>query len=162
MLRVKTTETESLPLETSVASGSTSTHELTFRPASVLSFTANEAPPGRRSVAGPIVLGVTGALGVGAGVVTGLLARGTTKDIEDRCPNDICPTAYTDFTSDRRSAKTLATVADISFIGGGALLGSALLWYALTPSRSARRTTAIAPQAMCAASGCRLGLEGAF
>lgn len=158
---VRSADAESTPKDVEVQPATTTTHELELRP-----LARPDAAPVvivRRSVAGPVVLGIGGLLAIGAGIGTGLAARSTTSDLEDRCPGDVCPRTYTNLASDRASAKTLATVADFSFVGGGVLLGGALLWYALLPSRAARASrTALLPGATCGGDGCRATLAGVF
>jgi hypothetical protein len=154
-LRVKADREETVPVEITVEPASQLSRELVFPPPKV------DAPMFVRrspSVAGPVVLGVTGFLALGAGAVAGLVARGKTKDIEARCPNDVCPTEY-DLETRRGSAKTFGTVADASFAAGGVLVASALVWYALLP----RGSSAQAPiAAMCTHDGCNLQLQRGF
>lgn len=120
--------------------------------------------PKSPSLAGPAVLGVTGLLAIGVGTVTGLIAQNKTDAIQSRCPNDVCPPEY-DLASARGSAKTFGTVADAAFIGGGALIGSALLWYVLLPSSRKPTTGGSArpiANAMCTRDGCGVGIQGGF
>jgi len=167
---------ESLPAEMTVEPGSNSSQEINFgAPKGDGTVTPPNgdqgAKDGGRSLAGPIVLGVLGLAGIGTGIATGLIARGKTSDIEDRCPNDQCPSTYTTLVSDRTSAKTFGTIADVGFIGGGVLLGGALLWYVLQPSggsSSNKSTTAATvktswlPSAMCTQVGCGATLQRGF
>ncbi len=152
--------------------------DATLEPGSELTFTPQEAVVRRdeplpttaptRSLAGPIIVGALGVVGIGVGIGTGLAARSKTSDIESHCPNDVCPGAY-DLAGERTSAKTLGTVADVSFIGGGALIGGAVLWYFLLPKESSSRTTGAAavlgrtrPSAMCTSNGCGFSMAGGF
>jgi hypothetical protein len=129
-------------------------------------MTLREGPRSSPSYAGPIVLGVIGLAALGTGTVTGLMARATADNIASQCPNDICPSTY-DLSSDRSDAKTLGTIADASFIGGGVALGGAVLWAILTPSSSAPRpprtgSVAWQPGAQCTARGCGVQIGGSF
>jgi hypothetical protein len=166
--RIKDGAEESIVFETAVAPTSTVVHEFTFRPprVDVLAAAPAARPP---SIAGPVVMGVTGALVLGGGIASGLLARSATSSIEARCPNDVCPADY-DLDSERSSARTFGTVADVAMIGGGALIGGSLLWYALQPrGRSGSRAAFAAPprtawksSAMCTHAGCALQLQRGF
>jgi hypothetical protein len=138
VLKVKSADRESTVSEVTLDPGSDVSVSL--------AFALKEAPPPlppprlveRPSAAGPIILGAAGLLGLGAGIAAGLRARATTNDIESACPNDLCPSQY-DLASQRGEAKTFGTIADVSLISGGILLGGAILWYALqskpVPSR---------------------------
>ncbi len=164
-LKVKTNDGESRPYDVTVEPGSRLSHEFTFAPPASPAAT-REGPRSSPSYAGPIFLGVVGLAALGTGTVTGLLARANTDTIESRCPNDVCPTGY-DLDGARSNAKTLATVADASFIGGGVALGGAILWALLTPSSSAPRpprTGSIAwnPGAHCTGHGCGVQVGGRF
>jgi hypothetical protein len=177
--KVKAGDQESAPLEVTLEPGAVASHELTLVTASQLNNNGDNREPsqrgGSRSLAGPIILGATGLAALGAGVVTGLMASGKTSDIEKACPNDLCPSTY-DLASERTKAKTFGTVADISFIGGGVLLGGAILWYVLLPSGDAKKSkptgaattssvtswSSWSPAAMCTSDGCRMQLQRGF
>jgi hypothetical protein len=66
---------------------------------------------------GFIAAGVGGAALVG-GVVTGLMAKSKDKKATDACTDKVCPTSVE---GDFDSAKSLATVTNVLFIGGGVL-----------------------------------------
>jgi hypothetical protein len=160
--RVKTNDTESRSYEVSIEPASQTSHEFTFAPPP----TAREAPRTSPSYAGPIILGVVGLAAIGTGTLTGMMARSTTDSIESHCPNDVCPKGY-DLSGDRSEAKTLSTVADAAFIGGGVAVGGALLWALLTPSSGAPRpprTGSVAwnSGAACTARGCGVQIGGEF
>ncbi|HSO35233.1 MAG TPA: hypothetical protein VLT33_22045 [Labilithrix sp.] len=168
-LVVKTGATESAPFEATLEPGS----ELTFTPQEQAQRPQDTAPArgggGSRSVAGPIIVGAIGLVGIGVGVATGLVARNKTDDIEKNCPNDKCPGTY-DLAGARSSAKTFGTVADVSFIGGGALVGGAVIWYLLTPKEAAPGPVTGSsaswkswrPSAMCTGNGCGFNVGGGF
>ncbi len=165
--RVKGEGGESIVHEVTMEPATQKTHEFTFAPPVVA--TPREAPTrSSPSYAGPIVLGAFGLAGIGTGVVTGLMAQSKTSDIEKQCPSDLCPSTY-DFRSDRTAAKTLGTIADVSFISGGALLGGAIVWALLVPSSPSKSpktgsasATALLPNAQCNAHGCGVQIDGTF
>ncbi len=164
-IKVKTNDGESRTYDVTVEPGSQLSHEFTFPPPQSVA-TAHGPSRSSPSYTGPVVLGVLGLVALGTGTVTGLMARGTTDTIASRCPKDICPTGY-DLEGARTEAKTLGTIADASFIGGGVALGGALVWALLTPSSSAPRaprTGSIAwtPGAHCSAAGCGVEVGGRF
>ena len=166
--KVKGDDGESIVHEVTLEPASSKTHEFTFAPKVVAAPRDAVAPRSRPSYAGPVILGIVGLAGIGTGVATGLMARGKTDDIEAQCPGNLCPSSY-DFRSDRTQAKTFGTIADISFISGGALLGGALVWALLVPSSGAPKTpktgstaTAWLPNAGCSAKGCSVQFGGAF
>jgi hypothetical protein len=66
---------------------------------------------------GFVAAGVGGAALVG-GVVTGLMAKSKDKKATDACTDKVCPTSAE---ADFDSAKSLATVTNVLFIGGGVL-----------------------------------------
>lgn len=166
-IKLKGEELESIAYEATIEPASQSSHELTFAPPMSVAV-AREGGRSSPSYAGPVVLGLVGLAAVGAGVTTGLMARGKTDDIEARCPGDVCPADY-DLRSDRSSAKTLSTIADGAFIGGGVAVGGALLWALLIPrapgARSPSQTgsaRAWLPSAQCNARGCDIQVGGKF
>ncbi|HVH42757.1 MAG TPA: hypothetical protein VM925_10450 [Labilithrix sp.] len=164
-LKVKTNDAESRTYEVSIEAASQGSHEFTFAPPPS-AVVIREAAPSSPSYAGPIFLGIVGLAALGTGTVTGLMARAATDDIQARCPNDVCPASY-DLQGHRSEAKTLSTIADATFVGGGVALGGALLWTLLTPSSRATktpRTGSIAwqPGARCSGRGCGVEIGGAF
>lgn len=164
-LKIKANDLESRPYEISIEAGSQNVHEFSFAPPAAAPV-VREAPPPAPSYAGPILLGLVGLAAIGTGTATGLMARGTTDDIRARCPNDVCPANY-DLKGPRTEAKTLGTVADISFASGGLALGGALLWAILIPSHKSSKPARVGsidwrPSAACSGRGCDVVLGGAF
>ncbi|WP_146649360.1 tetratricopeptide repeat protein [Labilithrix luteola] len=165
--KVKGPEGESIPFDVTVEPGSMVSHDFTFapptqpRPDSSSASVVGKSP----SLAGPVILGVAGLAAIGTGVVTGLMARSKTSEIERNCPSDLCPSTY-DLASERSSAKTFGTVADVSLIGGGVLLAGAAIWYVLLPKGDSPKTSGKAPtwisSAMCTRDGCGLHLQRGF
>jgi hypothetical protein len=163
-LVVKSDDTESIVYETTIEPASAAAHEFTFAPpaSSALRDGVRTSP----SYVGPVLLGVLGVAGLGTGVVAGLMAKAKTRQIESRCPGDVCPSSY-DFGSDRSAAKSLGTVADAAFIGGGVVLGSAILWALFTPRSSLAApprtgSTASLSGASCTSQGCDVRVGGSF
>lgn len=149
---------ESVVVEALVEPGSDTAHEITFAPPrAASSFVVKESP----SYAGPVILGITGVLAVGGGVVTGLLASGKQKDIEGSCPNDVCSATY-DLDGQRDRAKTFGTIADASFIGGGVLIAGAALWYVLIPKAKVPAAGGMTAAAMCTGAGCGFSIGRGF
>ncbi len=111
-------------------------------------------------MAGPILVGVLGLAGIGAGVTAGILAKNQERSIASSCPNDLCPPAY-DLDSARTKAKTLGTIADVSFVGGGTLVAGAFVWWLLTP-RYKTMPNSFAASAMCTGTECGVHVAGGF
>jgi hypothetical protein len=155
--KVKTDAAESVVVEALVEPGTDTAHEVTFAPPRPASPVMVKESP---SYAGPVILGVTGVLAIGGGVVTGLLASNKQKDIEGSCPNDLCPATY-DLDGERDKAKTYGTVADAAFIGGGVLIAGAAVWYLLVPKSKSGSSTMNA-SAMCTGTGCGFTIGRGF
>lgn len=158
VFKVKGTDIESLPVETTIEPASDTTHEVQFpKPTSSAPIVVQRETPSR---AGPIVLGAFGLAAIGTGVASGILARNTQRTIESSCPNAECPADY-DLGSMRTKAKTFGTVADVSFLTGGVALGGAALWWILG-SRSASRNSSTMASAMCTTAGCGFTFQRGF
>jgi hypothetical protein len=168
---------DSFPYDVSIEPNGITSHEFTFPVP-----TADDGGRSRKggSHAAPIVLGAFGLAGLATGGVFGILASNKESDIADSCPNDTCPASY-NLANQRTKAKTLGTIADIGFIGGGTLLGAAIIWYLLIPSGSSeapktRGAAWAAPSsssntarswlsstgAMCTSLGCNVSLKRDF
>jgi hypothetical protein len=89
---------------------------------------------------GFIAAGVGGAALVG-GVVTGLMAKSKDKKATDACTNKVCPTSAE---ADFDSAKSLATVTNVLFIGGGVLAAAGVGLIIVGGSSSAENPKAAA------------------
>lgn len=156
--KVKTDNAESVVVEALIEPGSETAHVLTFAaPRTSSPVVVKESP----SYAGPVILGVTGVLAIGGGVVTGLLANGKQKDIEGSCPNDVCPATY-DLDGERDKAKTYGTIADGAFIGGGVLIAGAAVWYLLVPKSKSASPSGMTASAMCTGTGCGFSIGRGF
>lgn len=154
----------SKPVETTIEPGGTVSHTLEFPPPPTKEAPVVLVQP---SFAGPIALGIVGVAALGTGIATAVVARSKTNEIESNCQNDICPSTY-DLEGNRSSAKSFATIADVSLIGGGVLVAGAIVWYVLIPkgNRTQRTTgsvsTAWNPSAGCTALGCGFQLQRGF
>jgi len=124
-----------------------------------------------RSNVGPfVVMGIGGAMLIG-GAVTGIVALGKTGDIEDRCPENVCPRGY-DLDDERSSAKTFVRVTDVLLIGGAVVTLAGLGWMILGSSgdKAPAKTGALPPRARplplpsagCGPDGCRASLKVVF
>ncbi|MDB4938937.1 MAG: hypothetical protein JWP87_5909 [Labilithrix sp.] len=101
----------------------------------------DEAPPASTSRGIPALAYVgfgVGAAGVVAGSITGLLSIGKKGDLETTCPDGNCPRSAK---GDLDSARTLATVSNVSFViaGVGAVVG--LVAILVAPSSAPSATT---------------------
>jgi hypothetical protein len=113
---------------------------------------------------GFIAAGVGGAALVG-GVVTGVMAKSKDKKATEACTNKVCPTSAE---SDFDSAKSLATVTNVLFIGGGVLAaaGVGLIIVGGKSSDENPKTAASAPRLrltpVAGADGAGLFATGSF
>lgn len=156
--RAKAGASDSVPVEVTVEPASDTKQELVFpAPRAAAPVILSES----HSVAGPVILGATGLVALGAGVATGLLAKSKQHEIQSSCPNDLCPLTY-DLDATRNQAKTFGTIADASFIGGGALVGGAVLWYLLLPKHRTPAPSTFQASAMCTGRECGVQLAGGF
>jgi hypothetical protein len=149
-----------------LAAGDTKTVELVLnRPAPVAAVVpvVEPAPSSTTSsssglpVLAYVGLGV-GAAGLAAGTITGLLSIGKKGDLETTCPGGACPRSAE---GDLDSARTLATVSNVSFVVAG--VGAAVAVIAILTSRSesappasaARTTRTIRPYGGLGGGGIR-------
>lgn len=146
--------------EFDVPAGGQETHAFTMRKKQLqhLESPALATGPGPASSStnvGPwIVMGLGGAM-VAAGAVTGVLALGKVKDLETRCPGDLCP-AGTNVEPDKDSARSLVRVTDVLLIGGGVVTAAGLTWWLLGNKSESHGRDDHAPRgsAMCTGAGC--------
>ncbi len=97
------------------------------------------ASPPRPSRVIPYVLGGAGLVGIGVGSFFGLRALDRNRQAEQVCSGNSCTTqAGVDLTDQARSA---ATVSNVAFIAGGALLASAVVTFVLL---SPKKTDSVA------------------
>ena len=123
---------------------------------------AFDAPPEKRSgstvVPALIAFGV-GAVGLGAGAITGAVALDQASDLKARCqPTKHCPT------TDQASADSAGRLADASTIGlvaGGAAILTGVVLLLVRPSGGGARRTEASPVRFNVGPGV-VTLEGAF
>lgn len=89
----------------------------------------------RSASAVPWIVAGVGVLGVGAGVVLGVLAKGRNDDAA-------AAVSYRDAADLHDDAKTMATVANACFIAGGAVVLAGIIWGVIDLSRSGKRSGA--------------------
>jgi hypothetical protein len=133
--------------------------------------TAAGTGEGGHSNAGPIALMSIGGAMLVAGAITGIIALGKTNDIEDKCPQDVCPKSF-DLDGERSSAKTLVRVTDVLLIGGGLVTAGGLGWLLLAnrgatekeppKSASVKPRFLPIPSAGCGPDGCRASMKVVF
>lgn len=145
-------------------------HAFTMRPR-IVAPPPGAVGPGQHhgSHVGPwIVMGIGGAMLVG-GAVTGIVALGKTADIEEKCPNDVCPRGF-DLDGERSSARTFVRVTDVLLIGGGLVTLGGLGWLVLgsrsgggaTEPPRAATAGAFSPSAGCGPDGCKASVKVVF
>jgi hypothetical protein len=100
--------------------------------------TANMSNPATDTL-GVVLLGV-GALGVGVGAVTGLMAIGKARAIKDNCEGEHCLASDAD---EGRAATRLATASDIGFAMGGVALGTWAVRIWVSPSLPDSKTAGV-------------------
>jgi hypothetical protein len=169
ILTAKLTDHEDATWEIDAFAASRDKNAFVMRPRVVATPGGSDA--GRSSNVGPIVvMGIGGAMLVG-GAITGILALGKSHDIEDKCPNDVCPKSF-NLDSERSSAKTFVRVTDVLLIGGGLVTLGGLGWLLLAdggktekePPKSAGvpRPWVPVPSGGCGPDGCRASMKVVF
>lgn len=108
-------------------------------------------PPHHRSVLPYVVAGV-GVVGLVTGTIFGLAA----KSKEDDAKNERVQSTAIDL---RDSGKTSATISNVAFIAGGALVAAGVVWWVLDTPRT--QTTGAAPLRVGLGPGF-VGLAGGF
>jgi hypothetical protein len=85
-----------------------------------------------------------GAVAVGAGAVTGIMALGKADSVKSSCGPDYatCDPASVE---NAKSGKTLATVSTIAFIGGAVLGGAGVFFLLRAPSSSSSAALGVGP-----------------
>jgi hypothetical protein len=161
VLRAKTADRESPPIDVDATPGAVMTRSLVVPP---------PAPPVQPTRPAPSrVLPVT-TLGLGlamlaGGGVTGYLSLQRVDAISKECPNGECPATY-DLEGAQTRARTLTTATDVLLIGGGVLTVGGFAWLLATGSGSsgAREKEKATPRASaaCTGTGCFATLGGRF
>lgn len=131
-VKVRAGDDDSDPVVLTIDPGGTVTQEMKWTPKPV----AGSAAPEKSSYVGPAILTTLGAAGIGAGIVTGFIAKNKQHNLRDSCnaPNnnglatpDTCPLGY-DLSGKRSSAKTFADVSTTAYIAGPVVLGVGVVW----------------------------------
>jgi hypothetical protein len=97
------------------------------------------------------LMGLGGAALVAGGVM-GIATLTKVRDLEDKCPNDTCPTVS--FQDDVSSARTYVRATDYLLLGGGVMAAVGLGWLIATSGSSPPEAPRAAVQATCGPSGC--------
>lgn len=113
--------------------------------------------PGRDKTAAYVTLGIGGA-GIVVGTIFGLVAIGKKGDLNDACPNKVCPSAAQQDTID--SGKTMGTVSTVGFIVGG--LGLAVGTVLLFTGGSSPAKADLKPKVQPTIGAGQVGLAGTF
>jgi hypothetical protein len=107
-------------------------NEQAAKPSSTIATPTRERAGGS-VVPGVVVLGL-GIAGLGVGGVTGVMALGASGDVQDACPDGVCPAgSEADVGDDQSRAGTLADVSTISFIAGGVVAAAGIVLIVVRP-----------------------------
>lgn len=123
---------------------------------------AAPAPSSTQKIAG-IALGGLGVAGIGAGVVLGLVAKGNYKDAyaQQHCSESgghiLC-----DSTTDLDGARTLGTVATVTFFGGVGLAALGTILFATSPSSAPAERASLVPTVAVGPNGGAMTWRGRF
>lgn len=107
-----------------------------------------------------IVIGLGGAAIV-AGAITGVMALGAVGDIEDECPDDVCPADYDELEEDREDARTLVRATDFLLLGGAVVAAGGVAWL-LFGGDSGGEAPPADVAAACSGDGCLATVRGRF
>jgi hypothetical protein len=169
VLTAKLADHEDVMWEIDAFAASRDKNSFTMKPRVIATASTGEGGRGT-NVAPLVIMSIGGAMLVG-GAITGVLALGKTHDIEDKCPNDICPKSF-DLEGERSSAKTFVRITDVLLIGGGILTVGGLGWFLLgnngktekepPKSASAKAFSLPLPSAGCGPNGCSASMKVVF
>lgn len=97
-----------------------------------------DAPSKRDRTPAYVSLGIGGA-GLVVGTVFGIVAMGKKSDLEDACPNKVCPSAAQQDTID--SGKTMGTVSTVGLVIGAVGIGAGVILLLSGGSSSSKAST---------------------
>lgn len=120
------------------------------------------APASTQKIAG-LALGGLGIAGIGAGVVLGLVAKGNYDDAfaQQHC-SDSGGHILCDSTSGIDGARTLGTVATVTFFGGVGLAALGTILFATSPSSAPAERASLVPSVALAPGGGAMMWRGRF
>lgn len=81
-----------------------------------------------------------GLLALGGGAITGLLSQNKEEQAKEGCLNKVCPSSNA---SERDSAESLATTANVLFIAGGVLAATGVTLVILGGAKSSKETASL-------------------
>jgi hypothetical protein len=129
-------------------------------PVGPLAKPERERPPPASRTPQLVTIGA-GAIVLAAGAVTGIAAFAKMKDLEGRCPGNVCPNG--DFRDEVSTARALGTATDTLLIGGGVLVAGGALWLALSRRSRSSDTVASPPvTGACVPGACGISFRGSF
>lgn len=112
--------------------------------------------------AGYVVTALGAAMLVGGGVLA-FVANGRANDLEDACPNRVCPTSF-EREDEVGAARRMSRAADSLMLGSiGVLAAGVIMIFTVDkyPSHLIGQP-AVEPTAGCSGQGCSVGLRGQF
>jgi hypothetical protein len=114
--------------------------------------TGTPPPPSSQKTWALVAMGV-GALGLGVGVTTGVMATSKHQSAEDGCPNGTCPPGSTG-ADDAESFRSLRAISTIGYVVGVVGVGAGATLWLTAPKRPARVGVWMGPAAA--------GVRGSF
>ncbi len=114
---------------------------------------ANSTQAASPSNVGPIVLMASGGALLIASVITGVMANGVESDLEDKCPDNLCP-ADVDLEGERSKGNTLIALNAITGVAGVLALGTGVVWMLMNGGSDETATSAPALSFGCGMQGC--------
>jgi tetratricopeptide (TPR) repeat protein len=100
----------------------------------------------------PSVVTGVGALMMAGSIGTGLMARSKQKDLDEKCPDKMCPA---DLKDEASTGKTLSYVTDGLLFGGAAVAATGVVLLFVKKPDAVATAARRMPQLACSTSGCR-------